>query len=352
MCLVTFSWEKVDAVKKIKEFERMKIPTWGNVEITEKCNYNCIWCYAKQHVKSERPREMSKENLFKVIDILHNSGIKQITFTGGEPLMHPYLLEAIEYTHSKGIISHLNTNGYFLSVEIAEELSERGLTQVLINIDALNKKEHDSIRGKKEAFNKAMQAFENALNTGITCVSQTVLTTYNVDIVCDIIKLARSLGIQRCRVGDITLSGGAVENKYLIPYNFINVLEKVTKFADKMGAKSIISYEPLFPLNTFETSLKIIHKPCSNGMGISLNVFADGGVYYCVALRKKQLYNIFDYENIAEVHMKKIQEYKSSFKFSTTCTQCENFKICKGGCPVRRNYNNIDYQCSNHLINV
>jgi MoaA/NifB/PqqE/SkfB family radical SAM enzyme len=52
---------------------------------------------------------------------------------------------------------------------------------------------------------------ENARDAGIVCVSQTVLTKDNENEIMDIFKFVRGMGVQRCRVWDITPKGMLLE---------------------------------------------------------------------------------------------------------------------------------------------
>ncbi len=207
MCLVTYSWEKTDSIEKVNEYERKNMPSWGVIEVTEACNFKCVWCYVSETNNKVKPRHMEKEVLFKAVDVLAKSGIKQITFSGGETLMYPYLYDAVGYASQKGLIVHVNSNGYFLTREMAKKLSKLGLSQIEMNIESLNPETHDFLRGHRDSLKRVLKAFEYALESGITCVAMTVMGERNVKEIPDIIKFIRSKGIQRYRVGDVVQSG-------------------------------------------------------------------------------------------------------------------------------------------------
>jgi radical SAM protein with 4Fe4S-binding SPASM domain len=342
MCLVTFSWEKPKSLEKIKAHESRKQVTWAHVELTNLCNFKCKWCYAGSG-HNQNYTHLSKENASKLIKILANSGIKQITCSGGEPLMFPHIRDFIEQASDQGMIVHINTNGYFLTKKLASELKDVGLSQVQINIDSLNPKKHDSIRGKKGSFEKSIEALKNAIDVGITAVSQTVITRQNKNEVFDIIKFAREeLGVQRCRIWDVTPSGTALYNTDLIPTGYIELLKKIAEFTADLGAKHILSYEPLFPIN-YQSPLDVTHIGCPSSKGMLMHIFTNGWVYYCCTLRNKIMYNVLDYENIIDIHKSKIKEFNESL---LNCSKC-HLQKCGGGCPSRimSTGGEWDYQC-------
>lgn len=87
------------------------------LQVTEKCNLNCVYCtygtlYGDQEKRSERNANLSNEDAFRLLEYmaLHwrerkAKGIEQkisIGFYGGEPLLNfPLIQEAVQWTKSK-----------------------------------------------------------------------------------------------------------------------------------------------------------------------------------------------------------------------------------------------------------
>lgn len=330
MCVVTFDWEKNDAKEKFKNFKRRKSLSWAVVEVTEYCNFNCKWCFANAG-DNQKPVHMEKEKAFRLIGTLADSGVRQITFSGGEPTVYPHIGDVISKAHERGMVVHMNTNGYLLTRELAERLKEKGLSQVQINIDSLDPKDHDYIRGRQRSHERAIQALQSARAAGLTCVSQTVLTKKNEGEIVDIFKFARSMGLQRCRVWDMTPSDGcAKENIELMPTDYITTLHELSDFAYNTGAQGIEAGEPLF-LPNIETELPVSGGFCVAMAGLIINVGATGAVYFCCTDRRP-LYNVFsETEKLKEFHRLKLKEFVHSL--TGDCKDC--IMSCQGGCPTR-----------------
>lgn len=345
ICVVTFDWEDVDAREKVKHFEKTKSVSWAVVELTESCNFKCIWCYASSGYSKNH---MSWENYQKLVKILSDAGLKQITLSGGEPTLYPYLKEAVKLAKDSGFIVHMNTNGYLFTKELANELKKLGLSQIQTNIDSLDPKKHDYVRGKEGSFHRAVDALKNAKETGITCVSQTVLTKLNENEIFDIFKFARSLGIQRCRVWDITPSGEASGKMDIRPTNYVETLRKLDEFAYNLGAKYIESGDPLFP-NGYKTKLDVYVGYCFAAYGGFLSISPDGLIYSCPT-NHTPLFNIFECSgNFKEIFKEKVKEFYGSINSSPECKECGSLEKCRGGCPTRRKYIDFkkDYFCNN-----
>ena len=66
---------------------------------------------------------------------LHELGTTIITFSGGEPLLHPDLDDLIRRIRNNGCIATLITNGYLLSPDRIKRLNRAGLDSLQISID-------------------------------------------------------------------------------------------------------------------------------------------------------------------------------------------------------------------------
>lgn len=358
MCSITFDWEENDAMEKVKRFEKNRRGWFGDLlwvtaEFTELCNHRCIYCY-----ESAGPGKnysiVDRTAMEEMISYFSGQGIKQLTCSGGEPLMYPFIEDAVRLAREKGMIVHMITNGYFLTRKRAQELYKAGLTQVQINIDSVDPEKHDMFRGKKGSFRHAVQALKNAKEAGMTCVTQTVLTRLNEDEIIDVFRFARSLGVQRCRVWDIVPSQGrALDNMHLKPgNNYIETARKITEFAKETGAVNIESGDPLFH-NGVEERLPITGGYCPYSIGLLANLSVGGDSYFCCAYRENPMYNIFDVmrngENLKKVHRKALEILlgkKQMFRLPDGCKSCGFLKTCKGGCHVRRGFNDgNDYWC-------
>jgi radical SAM protein with 4Fe4S-binding SPASM domain len=358
MCSITFDWEENDAMEKVKRFEKDRKGWFGDLlwitaEFTELCNHKCIYCY-----ESTGPRKdykiVEKDLMEKMIDYLSEEGIKQLTCSGGEPLLYPFIKDAVKLAKDRGMIVHMITNGYFLTKKRARELYDAGLSQVQINIDSVEHDKHDMFRGKKGSFRHAVQALKNAKESGMTCVTQTVLTKLNENEVINVFRFARNLGIQRCRVWDIVPSQGrALGNMHLKPSNnYIETASKITEFAKETGAVNIESGDPLFHSDV-EKRLPVTGGYCPYSIGLLANLSVEGDSYFCCAYRENPMYNIFDVmkkgENLKKVHKKALEVFlgnKQMFNLPDECKNCSSLKTCKGGCHVRRGFNNgNDYWC-------
>lgn len=74
---------------------------------TGRCDLRCPWCF-NSDLQTKKP--LSYKQMKDAIDE-HRDFITSVVFSGGEPLLNPYLNKTIRYAKSKDLKIKLNTNG-------------------------------------------------------------------------------------------------------------------------------------------------------------------------------------------------------------------------------------------------
>jgi len=106
-------------------------PILAHVIPIRRCNLACAYC--NEYDKVSQP--VATAEMLRRIDLLAALGTEIITFSGGEPLLHPELDELIRRIRGHGRIATLITNGYLLSGERIRQLNRAGLEHLQISID-------------------------------------------------------------------------------------------------------------------------------------------------------------------------------------------------------------------------
>jgi len=106
-------------------------PILAHIIPTRRCNLSCAYCNEYDKVSSP----VATAEMLRRVDLLAALGTGIITFSGGEPLLHPELDEIIRAIRAHGIIATLITNGYLLTPERIERLNRAGLEHLQISID-------------------------------------------------------------------------------------------------------------------------------------------------------------------------------------------------------------------------
>ena len=133
-----------------------------SIMITDRCNLRCRMCH---YSHSESPAFSLNQAGFMPLELFTHildtcPGKPIIALTGGEPLLHPQVLEFIQALKQRGFFCSLTTNGSFLQAKAAQ-LCESKLDLLVVSIDG-DQTTHDQIRGNG-AFQKAIAGIQEIL---------------------------------------------------------------------------------------------------------------------------------------------------------------------------------------------
>lgn len=133
------------------------------IEITSKCNMNCPYCYNNSTFEGTF---LSKEKFFDLIDQCKNNKIPEITISGGEPFLHPNIIDFIKYANDKHIYVRIISNLSMVNLDVAIEILKHG-NFFQLTLDSTDEYENDSIRGKG-CYQKVVNLLECAKNNNLT----------------------------------------------------------------------------------------------------------------------------------------------------------------------------------------
>lgn len=122
------------------------------IEVTKKCNLQCIHCYENSHPANDG--EMSYDDFLIVISKLIKYGIKHIQFIGGEPLLlGDKLKRMIEHCYDKFEFIEVFTNGTLVNEEWVKFLKTKNI-HIALSVYSYKKEQHDKVTQVKGAFEK------------------------------------------------------------------------------------------------------------------------------------------------------------------------------------------------------
>ncbi|MFC1674569.1 radical SAM protein [Candidatus Omnitrophota bacterium] len=138
--------------------KRESHPFSGHIELTYRCNLNCIHCYSKG--LEEKEKELSTSEWKRILDLLQKQGCFSLCFTGGEPLVRDDFLEIYAYAKKKGFMVTLFTNAQALTSEVIDFLLKFPPFSIEITLNGITKKTYESITRVPGSFLKAMKAIQ------------------------------------------------------------------------------------------------------------------------------------------------------------------------------------------------
>jgi MoaA/NifB/PqqE/SkfB family radical SAM enzyme len=126
-------------------------PVLAHIIPTRRCNLSCTYC--NEFDDSSKP--VATAEMIRRIDHLADLGTSIISFSGGEPLLHPDLDDLIAQIRRRGRIAGMITNGYLLTADRIQRLNRAGLEHLQISID--NVKPDDVSKKSLKVLDKKLQ---------------------------------------------------------------------------------------------------------------------------------------------------------------------------------------------------
>lgn len=145
--------------------------------ITSACNATCGFCnFAVDKMPIEQRQFVSLESAKEAVEILYRQGVYFIIYVGGEPMLHPQLMEIISYASSIGMAPMLVTNGSLLTPDKIEALAKTGLVNVIISIDASEVGKHEQNRGLRGVCDRIKYANERFRHYNIATTASVTMS--------------------------------------------------------------------------------------------------------------------------------------------------------------------------------
>lgn len=112
-------------------------PRSVRLSLTDRCDLACIYCrpsrsdgYLEERLDDEAWKTM--------VAGLVRSGVRRVRITGGEPLLHPRVVEMIAFVRSQGVDDLALTTNATRLAPLARKLRDAGLERLTVSLDSLD----------------------------------------------------------------------------------------------------------------------------------------------------------------------------------------------------------------------
>ena len=296
-----------------------RTPTNLMLSVTDRCNSRCKYCSIPLRAKPE----LTKAQIFRLIDEFVALGGGRIALWGGEPLIRDDIAEIIDYCKTKSLLTSLDTNGYLVPQKI-NRISN--LDVLVISFDG-EEDIHDKNK-EKGSYQKVMKAFEAACGK-MPVWSITVLTKHNLGSIDFILEKAKQFGFYTTWQVLHHQALGSEESRHMLPTKqeykkAIALLIKRKNEGDPIvNSKQYFRY--IYDWPDFKSSYlkQKRHNLSCYAAQLYCNIDTDGILYPCSVL-----IDLVPAKNVLEVGFKKAFDYVKNIP-------CQS---CSAGCYVEYNY--------------
>lgn len=186
--------------------QHFSFPITLQFELTGACNLKCKHCYNRSGDKDNINHTFMSPDKWKELsrEVVNNGGIFQCIISGGEPLLlGEDLFEIMDILHDDGTSFVVITNGMLLNKNIAKKFTKYRFFWFQISIDGATEKIHDNFRGVNGSWKNAVNGAMEITNNGIPLVIAHSVTPDNLNQLEDMVKLSYSVGAGSLIIGEV-----------------------------------------------------------------------------------------------------------------------------------------------------
>jgi uncharacterized radical SAM superfamily Fe-S cluster-containing enzyme len=266
------------------------------VDLTNRCNMMCDPCFMDAN-QVGYVHELSWEEIQEILDnAIRIKPRRQMSvqFSGGEPTMHPYFLDAVHYARKVGYNSvQAATNGieFAKSKDFARKAFEAGMRYAYLQFDGIGN-DANSHRQVGNLFDVKLRAIENMHEAGIEIVLvTTIVNSVNNDQVGAIVKFAMENPKKIAFVSfqPVSFTGRdeeiTPERRMRQRYTLSHLAHDVSKQVGKIEPTR--DWFPISFVSTFAGFSDLVHGPDSQWGALSCGCHPNCGVGTALMINKE-----------------------------------------------------------------
>lgn len=251
-----------------------------SIEILQRCPNRCIYC--SSHSNPQATHIIPFEIIKNVLDDAKSLGCKTVCLSGGEPFLHPQILDIISYIAKQQLICYVYTSGIYMKDEVYSSLPNeyieaiRGMVdKVIFNVEADSSTLYDQIMGTDVGgFDMMKKSIYDCVSTGLVVETHVVPMQVNFKHLKSIFEMCYQLGVSKVSILRLVLQGRALVNLSLVKLTGEDSRE-VTKLIKAL--KKAYKGKVRIGLPYSDSNCRIYCKAASD----KINVRYDGNVYPC-----------------------------------------------------------------------
>ncbi len=324
--------------------------------LVRRCNLTCKHCYSIS-ADTDFPNELSKEQVFGVMDDLKQFKVPVLILSGGEPLLRPDIYEIAHRAKDMGFYTALSTNGTLINESNIDKIGDVGFDYLGISIDGI-RETHDKFRRKEGAFEESMHGLRLCRDKGIKVGLRFTMTQDNSDELPQLLDLMEEERINKFYFSHLNYAGRGNKNRkddvflqttrWAMDLLFDRVLEEqrngretefVTGNNDADGVYMLLWVKKNFPDQYDHIRQKLVNWG-GNSSGVNVaNIDNEGTVHPDTMWWNYDLGNVKK-RPFSEIWTDTSDPIMAGLKaqprtVSGRCGKCKHFDICAGNTRVR-----------------
>lgn len=228
--LISSISDNLEKAKKAFYMQKNKKHRKIILNLTYKCNNNCIFCAVGD-------RRDIKESKIRQIEFLKKSareGISEIDIDGGEPTLAPHLFEILGLAKKLNFKINLITNARMLSYDKFRNKILKFVDAIIVSIHGSTKKVHEKITRTPGSFKQTYSAIEKIRKECNEFAINTTICKDNSKDLPYIWNMIKHLGVKKWTLQSITPFGNANKKQLALTSDLKKIFENERKIQIQM----------------------------------------------------------------------------------------------------------------------
>ena len=313
------------------------------LDITNKCNMNCLYCCKASESCIKCDIDMSL--LYRILNWAGLQGVKSITLSGGEPALHNdfgLILKKVKESYFESL--RVMTNGFLFGLDLDIDVLDL-IDEVCFSIDTSIEENNKAIRtGFDNNTIRNINTFREKY-PDIRLTIKSTITTYNKKDIKSLINFSIKHGFSKITFGFCLPLGKAADiNTYTKIRGEVSELLAIQEYIARMKRRYNLLIEIVEPCVVFGCKLT------DDNERFDLHIDENCNIYPCDGMNSSE----YIVANIASDNFEKnifenLNKIKSAIqKNNAKCSTCSISEKCKGSCLLygeSRNKGDADMFC-------
>ncbi len=308
------------------------------IEITNKCPFNCIFCSSDSTIYKKKYIE--KKKFIELIQDAKKLGLDIIQLSGGEPFLHPNIIEFIDYILNCDFLLEIYSCGCIykdreylpIPKNILMRYKNHPNLTIRYNFQTIDKENFAKLTKTTFGFENTITSIKSCIDLNINTEVHIIPNCLNIKYLEDTIEyLINELNIKHVKILRLILHGRALKNheKLVFSKEDLAIILNNVKLnypSSKVEIGSAFS-------NLSNSCFK-----CEAGKN-KFMITSDLKLFPCTAF--KNISNCFvklnDKNSLRKVISNRLLDIElQHFKENLKCGYCLERKICNEICPIQK----------------
>ena len=258
------------------------------IEILQRCPNRCIYCSSLSDLN--KTHIIPFEKICQVVDDAKTLGATRICLSGGEPFLHPRIVDTVKYIAGVGLECYIYSSGVYYSdgcyssipVELLNAVKPFA-TKLIVNYETTDVERYDVIMGTAcNGLSLLESSIQSAVAAGMEVEAHFVPMHINWRDAASVVDRCKQLGVNKVSFLRLVMQGRAHENADLTALSdderrdFISLVKSIPNKDDKAIRLGIP-----FRGNSFQCA-------CTAGVQ-KISIRYDGVVHPCESFKNDEL---------------------------------------------------------------